>query len=203
MNCKTNYASYSIPTANLTNPSQVDELTCVICLNICFKPLMVTCCDRIICFECLLEMTKNMSTIKCPYCNNINFTVTKPPKLIFRLFENLTFNCPNQGCLEKIKYYFYHDHIYNQCSMRVSPYSFCKSCLIIDDKHNCNEYRETIDNEEMSKFERELYDVLDVKKESQLKQSSTSTTELPRGTVNIPLYFELFTCLGYIFTILF
>jgi hypothetical protein len=130
--------SYIIPVSDLAVVTNVDDLTCIICLNICFKPVMVKCCERLICSECIKSVLKY--AYKCPYCNNQNINFDKPPKIISRLFENLIFKCTKTGCQEKIKYYFYFDHMYNTCSYKEDKYKFCKDCESIVDKiHTCKD----------------------------------------------------------------
>jgi hypothetical protein len=103
---------------------------------------MVKCCERLICSECIKSVLKY--AYKCPYCNNQNITIDKPPKIISRLFENLTFKCPNSICKEKIKYYFYFDHIYNTCNHKDGNSKYCKDCeTIVDKEHTCKENKYT------------------------------------------------------------
>ncbi len=132
-----NIESYNIPISDLAVTTNVDDLTCIICLNICAKPVMVKCCERLICSNCIKSVLKY--SYKCPYCNNVNVSFERPPKIISRLFESLTFKCIRSDCSEKIKYYFYFDHIYNTCKFKNNNLLFCKQCEIIaGNNHVCN-----------------------------------------------------------------
>lgn len=129
----------------LSQSSNTSDFTCCICMNICFDPVMLECCEKLLCITCLEKMLKVNKNIKCPYCNNKNFTFCIPPKLIGRFLENLMFKCPK--CSEEVKYYFYHDHIYNTCKNKIeNSFKFCKHCHTIyqssnnNEEHNCKEY---------------------------------------------------------------
>ena len=129
--------SYTIPISDLAITTNIEDLSCIICLGICFKPIVITCCERLICSICIIEMLKFSK--KCPYCNNINIEFEKPSKLIYRMFDNLSFRCPNyeKGCIEKIKYFFYFDHAHNICSYKSGNLLFCKQCEIISLPEHC------------------------------------------------------------------
>lgn len=174
--------SYSMPTSDLVLTFNVDELTCIICLNICFKPIVIVCCDRLICAECVKTMIKHSS--KCPYCNNVNINFDKPSKIIYRLFENLLFRCPNKDCKENIKYYFYFDHIYNSCNFNAKKdLAYCKTCHIIHNKKDIHDCKKVLTEEEKSNMcmlEKRINDL------SLNETDSSKANLLPAGTINIP-----------------
>ena len=58
----------------LSQSSNTSDFACCICLNICFDPVMLECCEKLLCITCLEKMLKVNKNIKCPYCNNKNFT---------------------------------------------------------------------------------------------------------------------------------
>lgn len=203
-------ATYAIPVSDLAVTTNVEDLTCVICLNICFRPILTTCCEKLICLECTKMMVKH--SLKCPYCNEVSYSFEKPSKLVYRLFENLTFYCPkkDEGCQEKIKYYFYFDHIYNSCDLKKQNKAYCKNCQIIysittnivksTDKcvdtstctseeksnHDCEKYQEMIANQENSVSELEKR-LLELSLRNDTSSSSKSLiSALPSGTINIP-----------------
>lgn len=198
--------SYIIPVNDLAIATNVEDLTCIICLNVCFKPVIISCCERLICLECIKMMLKHSA--KCPYCNNININFEKPSKLIYRLFENLTFNCVNKknGCEEKIKYYFYFDHIYNNCNYKKEneKLSFCKTCEVIYEYttdtpvHDCEKSNNVnIDTDSMNELEKRLYELsLNITNSPSTlnsttknsREASSNTVLLTDGTINIPRY---------------
>lgn len=159
--------SLSIPANDLAIQTNVDDLVCIICMNICFKPVLITCCERLMCLHCIKMMLKLSPLIKCPHCNNVNLNFIKPSRIINRMYENLTFICPNkdQGCNEKIKYHFYPEHIYNTCKFNNnSIYQFCKNCVEIYPsdsipEHTCNNNKG--DNLNISFLEKTLNSLYD------------------------------------------
>jgi hypothetical protein len=186
-----------IPINDLAIQTNTDDLTCIICLNICYKPVMITCCERLICSECVKMMLRQKIN-KCPHCNNINLNFENPPKIIIRLLDNLTFKCCNLGCEEKIKYSFYYDHIYNSCSLKEGLKEFCKICSKIYNKnteHKCNYELNLAENDNLNVIEKRLLELdLNCSKNNSTKSvittdnsmSSKTQQVLPIGTVSIP-----------------
>lgn len=149
--------TYSISPDSLVQNSNSNDLICCICLNICFEPIFLDCCQKLLCLNCLENLIKNnQNSLKCPYCNNKKFTFNLPNKLINRFFEALLFKCPL--CNENIQYKFYHEHLYNTCKNRIKGKYFCKKCHLIyysnspnlnDNEipeHNCKSYINTLIN---------------------------------------------------------
>jgi hypothetical protein len=199
----------SIQANDLAIQTNVEDLVCMICMNICFKPVLITCCERLMCLNCIKTMLKLSPTIKCPYCNNVNIDFVKPSKILNRMFENLSFNCPykNLGCKEQIKYHFYFSHIYNSCEYnKNSEYNFCKICMEVYARncfHTC--FDKSLDEKDrnLSLLEK-ILDSLYKNNEENLnkigggsnngsdknittKSNSTNHSEiLPRGTLFLP-----------------
>lgn len=188
--------AYSISVADLAITTNTEDLTCIICLNICFKPILTSCCEKLICLGCAQTMIKHSA--KCPSCNEVNISFEKPSKLVYRMFENLVFYCSHKdyGCTEKLKYYFYFDHVYNECAYKKEGLAFCKVCEVeystnieengIFKGHDCEEYVKEIKSKEddVSELERKLLE-LSLKQDG--KSSSKSVlSSLPTGTINIP-----------------
>jgi hypothetical protein len=157
----------TIPANDLAIQTNIEDLVCMICMNISFKPVLITCCERLMCLNCIKMMLKLSSKIKCPHCNNVNLKFSKPPKIISRMFDNLTFFCPykDKGCSEKIKYHFYFEHIYNSCLLNQnSSYKFCKNCVDIypvDSEHSCDLKIYSTNDQNISYLEKTLDSLYD------------------------------------------
>lgn len=190
---KSKEVSYLIPVNDLSVQTNVEDLTCIICLGICYKPVLITCCERLLCLECTKMMLKmSPNNLKCPYCNEQNIHFEKPSKLIVRLFENLTLYCPNKGkgCKESIKYHFYFDHLYNSCNYKAgNEGGFCKLCQKIylinntSDSHQCD-VENSLEVDSNSEIERKLDEMYSNSPSS--RNSSNNTNTLAKGTVYIP-----------------
>jgi hypothetical protein len=192
--------SYQIPVSDLAITTNTDDLTCIICLNICFKPIVTSCCEKLICLDCTKQLVKH--SLKCPYCNEINMNFEKPSKLVYRLFENLSFHCPNE-CGEKVKYYFYFNHVFNECTKpkeELQDHKYCKSCQIAynfkeNEQHSCDNYQQeildSVDSNELSAIEQKLEQLsLAINNNSNMNNKICSNNDLsnmlPNGTINIP-----------------
>lgn len=137
--------SYNLPFKGLIKPDNTDDLTCIICLGVCFRPIVLNCCQHLVCLYCIKEYSIQKDT--CPYCRKyMEFQL--PMKLIIRLFDNLTFYCPykENGCNQEIRYSTYFEHIVSCSKISIeSPYttiSFCQKCQKFYSKkesnHICN-----------------------------------------------------------------
>jgi len=138
--------SYSLPVSQLVKPENIEDLTCYICLGICFRPIILKCCEHLLCMNCAKQflLKKNF----CPYCKETKLDFSLPSKLVSRFFDNLIFYCPNKkkGCNEQVRYSVYFEHATNcEKSDSQSIYDklgFCKKCFILYPKgketHICN-----------------------------------------------------------------
>lgn len=73
----------------------INEYTCVLCLNVVSKPLLIECCDRLFCFTCAFAFLQNDS--KCPFCKQQESKFISPNKMILRILNNLRISCPLSG----------------------------------------------------------------------------------------------------------
>jgi hypothetical protein len=134
-----------------------EELICPICLSICFKPLMIECCQKLICSECIrlvIEKFKN-----CPLCKNGRLNFDSPSKFINRLFDHVSFECT--WCSEIVNYALYHDHFFNLCTLKSKKFAYCKNCehiYKIKKPHHCSEGMKKW--HDMNKLERKLQKIL-------------------------------------------
>ncbi len=166
--------NFSIPANDLTVVTNIDDLVCMICMNICFKPVLITCCEKLMCHSCIKMMIKLSTIIKCPNCNNININFVKPSKIINRMFENLTLFCPNKflGCGEKIKYYFYFEHVFNLCQVKKNYLTkkYCKNCMVLyckNSSHLCNNLNNDDKRKNLSYLEQIINSLYDDSLQSQ------------------------------------
>ena len=108
-----NSISYNLQVSQLVKSENVEDLTCLICLGICFRPIILKCCEHLLCLNCAKQFVLKKSF--CPYCKNTNLDFSLPSKLVSRFFDNLVFYCPNKsnGCSEQIRYSSYFEHITN------------------------------------------------------------------------------------------
>ena len=63
----------------------LSEFTCLLCLNLVNNPLLLKCCDKLLCFCCIYTLleTKN----KCPLCY-FKIIIDSPNPLIIRLLNS-------------------------------------------------------------------------------------------------------------------
>lgn len=123
------YPSYFHITQNLVqaDSSIVNEFLCIVCFNISYKPLLISCCSRIFCFICAYEILKIKG--KCPFCYNKEIQFELPNKLIFRILNSLKIICPlskafisqsNNSiieCKEDLSHNNFLDHLLNKCKI--------------------------------------------------------------------------------------
>ncbi len=121
------------------------EFTCMICLGLVIKPLMLKCCDHLICTDCLkLYIRASDSTPRCPLCKH-SLIYTTPNRILNRLYSNLKVKCTQ--CEATLKMDGYFNHFFNECS--ISEKKFCKKCKDIylvkneNDEHKCATIIET------------------------------------------------------------
>jgi len=194
----------SIPANDLAVQTNIDDLVCMICMSICFKPVLITCCEKLMCHSCIKMMIKVSAIVKCPNCNNININLVKPSKLINRMFENLTLFCPNKilGCGEKMKYYFYFEHVFNLCQVKKNSLTkYCKNCMelySINSPHSCNHLNDNDKNTNVCYLEKMLNSLYDNPLQSQGCHSNKFEKEgdseikrlkenmIPPGTILLP-----------------
>ena len=146
--------NFSISPNSLIHSVNTSDFTCCICLNIFFDPIILKCCEKLLCITCLESyFHSNKTCLKCPYCNNKSLSFSLPPQLINRLFEGLRFKCPQ--CSSEINYYFYHEHIFNTCPQlpQTTNTKYCKHCHVLYSivnakEHNCKEYINTLLNDD-------------------------------------------------------
>lgn len=69
----------------------LSEFTCLLCLNLVNNPLLLKCCDKLLCFCCIYTLleTKN----KCPLCY-FKIIIDSPNPLIIRLLNSFKIKCP-------------------------------------------------------------------------------------------------------------
>jgi hypothetical protein len=180
-----NLPKCSFPTGisdtQLASQTNVEELSCPICLSLCFRPILLKCCQKLICSECIRELIKTHNT--CPSCKAPGLDFEMPPKLINRMYENITLKCSNFGCSETMKYYFYMDHVYNICTFKPNTcqMSFCKLCEHIYKLgealgHVCGEGRKK--KNKMNNVEKRLDILLYPDKQREMQQEEYTNTHV-------------------------
>ncbi len=150
--------SYNLPISSLVKSENVDDLSCLICLGICFRPILLSCCEHLICLECVKQYVLKSSF--CPYCKNTNLDFALPSKLVSRFFDNLIFYCPfkKSGCSEQVRYNSYFEHLTTCTKVETNSIytklNFCKSCFLLyrkESEHSCKVVKQT-EGEEHNKF---------------------------------------------------
>lgn len=105
----------------------LNEFTCILCLNIVNRPLLINCCSRLFCFSCIYLLLEQNG--KCPFCYFKDIQIELPNYLIMRIFNCLIMTCPLSGyftkknskeilkCNSETSISDYHDHILNKCKI--------------------------------------------------------------------------------------
>jgi len=142
MDNKENIISYNLQISQLVKSENVEDLTCLVCLGICFRPIILKCCEHLLCLNCAKQFVLKKSF--CPYCKNTNLDFSFPSKLILRFFDNLIFYCPykSNGCNEQIRYssYFEHTTTCNKQDINSIKLNYCKKCFLLynrNQEHSC------------------------------------------------------------------
>ncbi len=127
--CLTTYANLFPINPSLIegDTSIINEFTCILCLHIAYKPLLITCCSRIFCFSCSYSLLEKNG--KCPFCYTIELLFEAPNKFIIRILNSFKLTCPFSGiflkqstnkaivCNEHISHNYFHEHLLNKCSI--------------------------------------------------------------------------------------
>ena len=127
--CLLNYLKlFVISTEHINgDPGLINEFTCILCLNVVTKPLLINCCDRLFCFTCSFKMLE--STEKCPFCKSKDSNFSNPSKILIRIMNNFIITCPlsalfkdDKGkvleCSEYVCHQSYLEHILNKCNIK-------------------------------------------------------------------------------------
>ena len=48
------------------------NLLCMICKEICNRPMQSSCCDKISCYKCIEKVQLKSSNVVCPSCNKVD-----------------------------------------------------------------------------------------------------------------------------------
>lgn len=121
---------FLLPTDIMIGDSNIiNEFTCVLCLNIVIKPLMIKCCDRLLCFCCIYKLLEKFQM--CPMCKSFCYTLDEPPKVVLRILNGIKIKCPlseifkndtsidiKVKCEDYICHQSYLEHILNKCEIK-------------------------------------------------------------------------------------
>lgn len=132
----------SIPIDNLKETENLKaEFTCMICLSFVLRPLLLKCCDHLICTGCLkLYIRASESKPKCPLCKH-SLSYSNPNRILQRIYSNLKLKCVN--CDEIVNSDHYLLHLFNECKVENSvnqEKKFCSVCKEVTERkeiHKC------------------------------------------------------------------
>jgi len=141
-----------IDDSRITSPIEAYEnLLCFVCLAVCDQPLLLNCCEGIICTKCISDWTSKNNS--CPKCRNEKPQTEVPNKFIMRLFSNLRVKCvfEDKGCKDIVSFDTINDHEKN-CIYNHDRIVKCKKCFLeipfkLNESHNCiNDLLLTVNN---------------------------------------------------------
>jgi len=123
--------------------NQAENIKCFLCYRIPFSPLLIECCEQIICHTCVKDWnSKNQN--KCPHCRTNNYKANIPNKFIKRIYENIKYFCvfKEKGCSKNDLSF---DHIKSheeQCEFNLERIIQCEKCedkylFKLESEHNC------------------------------------------------------------------
>jgi hypothetical protein len=123
-----------------------DSIKCGLCYLISGSPLIMKCCENIICSNCINNWKQNNKTT-CPICRAENFICSPPNRFEKKIFLSVKYYCSymSEGCEEKdltIENIILHEKI---CLKNPNRLIKCETCLQnykanIDYKHNCIDF---------------------------------------------------------------
>ncbi|XP_054161299.1 kelch-like protein 5 [Oppia nitens] len=97
------------------SPSDRDELTCSICLNIICCPVIAQCCLQTFCKDCINNWLSTNNT--CPYDRKTltKDALTRPPRVMVNMLGKLQIKCDfrDNGCTEVIILEYLTNHLNN------------------------------------------------------------------------------------------
>jgi hypothetical protein len=110
-----------------STPEYYESLKCMICFSICDDPIIVSCCQTLVCKGCIFEWLENSKT--CPKCKAGKPSIQNPDKFICRLFDNLKIKCSyyTKGCTEALPLETLNSHEL-KCKYNGSRYTTCDKC---------------------------------------------------------------------------
>lgn len=122
--------------------NQADNIQCFLCFRVPFSPMLIECCDQIICNGCL-KMWKEKKSI-CPHCREANFKAIIPNKFIKRIYSDIKYFCifKEKGCTkDDLSYDQIHGHE-ETCQYNPSRIIQCNKCdekfsYDLKSEHNC------------------------------------------------------------------
>ncbi len=96
----------------------IDELICLVCLNIPIEPIQCSKCDIVLCKDCLEILNLSQKNCLSPECQELNCSSKKlyfkATKFVKEILEQLVINC--DFChLEDINYSKYKIHLEEKC----------------------------------------------------------------------------------------
>ena len=119
---------------NIATGTSVDYLLCSICSQLLYDAIVLPICEHMFCRECIEEWvkTKKQGAVKtfevsCPDCRK-PFTLCdfgEPVRIVQNLLRDITFKCPNDGCLLILSYTNYYNHLAH-CELARSN---CNDCM--------------------------------------------------------------------------
>ncbi|CAF1017321.1 unnamed protein product [Adineta steineri] len=141
----------------VTSGVNVEDLECIICTNLLWKPIACNNCDGLYCSECIKSWLVQ-SPGNCPQCQN--YAERRCSPFVIKQLAKLQFACINQpnGCPEIIGYEALDKHEI-ECGYKLQQCSGCHSPLLKKElaKHqnNCGSIRLTCSECNVSYFRRD------------------------------------------------
>jgi hypothetical protein len=104
-----------------------ENLKCLICLELCNEPRLITCCETIACKGCITSWLSKKQT--CPKCISPRASIQIPNRFINRLFDNIRVKClySLNGCKEVFSYFSVQEHE-RKCKYNDSKFIKCEKC---------------------------------------------------------------------------
>lgn len=114
----------SIPMENIANNTiynnLIDDLICLVCLNIPLEPIQCSKCDIVLCKDCLEILNLSQKNCLTQECQNLNISTkklyVKATKFVKEVLDKLIVSCQFCG-LEKIDYAKYKGHLEDKCDV--------------------------------------------------------------------------------------
>ena len=122
--------------------NQADNIQCFLCFRVPFSPLLIVCCDQIICNGCLNKWKEKNSI--CPHCREADFMANIPNKFIKRIYDEIKYFCiyKEKGCnkndLSNIQINTHEE----TCEFNPNRIIQCKNCnekylITSESEHDC------------------------------------------------------------------
>lgn len=117
-----------------------ENIKCILCFRIPFYPLIVDCCENIICNQC--HKSWSIKSKSCPLCRQDEFKVGIPNRFIRNIYSSIKYFCSfkEKGCLENNLVFDSIAQHEEKCEFNPNRVIVCEKCeakYCFNEAHDC------------------------------------------------------------------